>query len=692
MTQASLQIDFQPRPRVIAVVTSTPISSIIENGRYSAFQDLIDGYVSSFAKVIVVSPSGRSNIAAKKADRVTWLSGPRWLPPLNGLWWAALENRRELREVDLVRTFGPRAGIVGRAVSKFSKSPFVSSADDLTGNDARFKTGWRAIVPKFVNRLGVLKADVLSATLNWELEYLAESDYTGDLMLGARGLPTDIYTPIGTTDPDRHPVVLWADGLDDDDSVLLVQDVAASTQKLIPNVEFIVVAEGDAADRLASAAATRDLPVIVATPEEVEPLVDLIERTWACVTVPTPRKNTPYGLAMLTLSAGKPLISIGNLGENHGFLNHLNYIRVDGRGDRSGEQLGSSESEEVAYDLQLLRRWSSFALRIGLAGQRLIEGRYSTRSVAMVEGERLARIAIDLNVDAAMSDGARALKELAGEQPIDVEQPEGASEPAGIVEHESSPGAEEVKAGGLDLVAAAIAAANGEGRPEDAIDGGKAGPVEPVTELDAGSETDGPPGADIVAALFGESDLEEIDVSDEFGDSSEQAEAVGIGDIEEVSSPPPDITVTSESTSTGVDDDLPQINLIKINAGDTPPAGGDELSAVAEFDDPISTESVDSGEPGQDAISALFAREQGGDQPGTPVEPAESDTAEIDDPGPLDPDTFAEIFAEDDEIYQFVEEIEPSEPTTAENDNPGPLDQDAISALFASDDETDRAA
>jgi len=74
--------------------------------------------------------------------------------------------------------------------------------------------------------------------------------------------------------------------------------------------------------------------------------------------------------------------------------------------------------------------------------------------------------------------------------------------------------------------------------------------------------------------LFGESDLEEIDVSDEFGDSSEQAEAVGIGDIEEVSSPPPDITVTSESTSTGVDDDLPQINLIKINAGDTPPAGG----------------------------------------------------------------------------------------------------------------------
>ena len=128
------------------------------------------------------------------------------------------------------------------------------------------------------------------------------------------------------------------------------------------------------------------------------------------------------------------------------------------------------------------------------------------------------------------------------------------------------------------------------------------------------------------------------------------------------------------------------------NAADTPPAWGDEVSEVAEFDDPISTESVDSGELGQDAISALLAREQEGDQLDTPVEPAESDTAEIDDPGPLDPDTFAEIFAEDDEIYQFVEEIEPSEPETADNDDPGPLDQDAISALFAGDDETDRAA
>ena len=194
----------------------------------------------------------------KISDRVTWLTGPRWLTPLNGLWWATLANRHELGEVDLIRTFGPRAGIVGRAISKYSNAPFVSSADDLAGKADQPKTGWRAIVPGIVNRLGVLKADVLSATLNWEIELLAESNYTGDLMLGSRGLPTDIYTPVGTTDPDRHAVVLWASSLSDDDSVSRVQEVAASTRKLIPNVEFIVVGEGDAADQLASASVERD--------------------------------------------------------------------------------------------------------------------------------------------------------------------------------------------------------------------------------------------------------------------------------------------------------------------------------------------------------------------------------------------------------------------------------------------------
>ena len=61
---------------------------------------------------------------------------------------------------------------------------------------------------------------------------------------------------------------------------------------------------------------------------------------------PDSTEKTPYGLAMLALSAGKPLISVGNLGENHGFQNHLNYIRVDARVDPSAEQAESSESVE----------------------------------------------------------------------------------------------------------------------------------------------------------------------------------------------------------------------------------------------------------------------------------------------------------------------------------------------------------
>ena len=673
----------------MAVVTSTPISSIIENGNHLAFQDLIDGYVTSFAKVIVVSPGGKSTVAATKSARVEWLSGPRWLSPLNGLWWATLANRHELREVDLIRTFGPRAGIVGRAMSKYSKSPFVSSADDLASKAGQPRTGWRAIVAGIVNRLGVLKADVLAATLNWELEYLAESNYTGDLMLGSRGLPTDIYTPVGTTDPDRHPVVLWASRLEDDDSASLVQEVAASTQGLIPNVEFIVMAEGDAADRLATASVERDLPVTVASAEELEPLVDLIERTWACVTVPTPRKNTPYGLAMLALSAGKPLISVGNLGENHGFQNHLNYIRVDGRVAWSGEEAESSESVEVAHGLHLLRRWTNFALRIGLAGQRLIEERYSTRSVALVEGERLARIATDLNVGSAMSDGAQALRDLVEESQIEVEHSADQSEPADAAEPESPPGAEEVSAAGADLVAAAIAASNGENQPGDVVDENAASD-EVVAELDAWSDVEEPTGADVVAAALGESDPGEIDVFDEFGDSSDQLEVVDSPADQEASSTAPEIDVASESISPGDDDGLPQINVIKFDASDIPGATGDEEAAVGDFDDPVSAESVGAGEPDQDANSALLAAGPEEDESG--MEGESSELADLDDPGPLDEDTFSDIFATDGEPGPPDDEIDSAEPELADLEDPGALDQDAISAINSSDDEKNRAA
>ncbi|HIF73019.1 MAG TPA: hypothetical protein EYQ61_10750 [Dehalococcoidia bacterium] len=175
------------------------ISSIAESGHYSAFQDVIDGYASSFAKVHVFSPSGGQVVKPLKDHRVSWHSGPSWLSQTNGLWWSVLANRREFRDIELVRTLGPRAGVVGRFVSMRSYAPHVSSADDLVYNLWTDKTGLRAIPSKLVNNLGVLRANVLSATFDWELEYLSETGYEKGLLLGSIGLATD---------PDRHPVVL----------------------------------------------------------------------------------------------------------------------------------------------------------------------------------------------------------------------------------------------------------------------------------------------------------------------------------------------------------------------------------------------------------------------------------------------------------------------------------------------------
>ncbi len=185
------------------------------------------------------------------------------------------------------------------------------------------------------------------------------------------------------------------------------------------------------------------------------------------------------------------------------------------------------------------------------------------------------------------------------------------------------------------------------------LDGENAVSGDVVAKLDAWGDAEEPTGADLIAAAFGESDPEEIDVSDEFGDSSDQLEAVDIEIAEEISSAASEIDITSESISPGDNDDLPEINLIKINTGETPPVAGDQGGAVGDFDDSIAGESIGSSELGQGAISDLIAAEYEGGQSDSPVEPAESDAAEIDDLGPLDPDTFSEIFAGDDEPNQF---------------------------------------
>ena len=579
MAQAPLQIDFSPRPRGVAVVTSAPISAVVENGNYLAFQDLIDGYAASFSKVFVISPYGESTVTPSRAHRVTWLSGPRVLSPTSGLLWTAIANRRELREVELVRTFGPQAGIAGRVLSRMSKSPHVSSSDDLVHNAWRHRTGLRAVLPRIKNRLGLLRADVISATLEWEIEYLADMGYKNDLLFGTKGLATDIYTPVGMTDPDRHPVVLWAGKVTDHDSISLLEETVASTQKVIENVEFVVIVQGDEADLLNSTLSETSLPVTAVTPEEVEPLVDLIERTWACVTAPVGSRRLPQGLAMLALSAGVPLISMGELGEKQGFQNHLNYMGVE-----------RDDSEAVASGLRLYRKWTAFALRIGSAGQRLVEDRFSTRVVALQEGEQLARIASDRSIESETSAAAGVLEEfelrlLPEVQPPGDEAGEEADSLTGPTGQDAVPDAEAGSPAGFDMVASALADIDGGGSSASAGES-----VDEPAGEDAGGQAEEPAessmSADMIAALF-----------DEGGESIEVGELSG--PVETVETP--GFTAAAEiitSDELEVDDGLPPINVIKVNFTADSPEASDE----GEEDDAAA-----SGELDQDDISALFA-------------------------------------------------------------------------------------
>jgi hypothetical protein len=583
MTGEELQIDFQPQPRGIAVVTSVPISSIAESGHYSQFQDLIDGYASSFAKVHVFSPSGDQVVKPLKDHRVSWYSGPKWLSQTPGLWWSVMANRREFRDVELVRTFGPRAGVVGRFISKLSHAPHVSSADDLVNNSWHDKTGLRAIPSKLVNKLGVLSANVLSATLDWELDYLSDSGYNKDLLLGSIGLTTDIYTPVGTTDPDRHPVVLWAGPVTGDDSISLIEEAAYATKNMIDNVEFIVVVLGNEADQLKDHIVERDLPITVAVLEEVEPIVDLIERTWACVTVPG--RGLPHGLAMFALSAGVPLISIGELDQRHGFENHLNYIGID------------AEPDAVAYALQLLRRWTTWSLRIGISGQKLIEYRYSTRSVGIKEGKQLARIARGEELESStLPKEAKILRTFVS--PSEGEIPELFPKPVAAEvddEADDAPESEDMYSDpGFDLIAAALSdmSASKEIMP-------------PVAGSDSGSEE---MGQDAISALFAAANDEDPEIPSEKpvdlsgGDMDQDA----ISALFAANDPEPE---PAPGTGDSVSGDMDQ----------------DAISALFAANDPEPEPAADpggsvSGDMGQDAISALFA-ENSPTSESEPIEP-----------------------------------------------------------------------
>jgi hypothetical protein len=629
MTEEELQIEFRPQPKGIAVVTSAPISTIAESGNYAAFQDLIDGYASSFAKVHVFSPSGDPVVKPIKGHRVSWHSGPRWLSPMNGLWWSVLSSRREFDDIELVRTFGPRAGVVGKALSKLSRSPHVSSSDDLNGNNWRDQSGWRSAPSNVVNRLGLLRANMLVATLDWEVEYLSETGYKRDLLLGKSGLPTDIYTPVGTTDPNRHPVVLWAGPVDGDDSISLITESALSTQTMIENVEFVVVANGRDSEQLRTEMADRDLPITVASVSEVEPLVDLIERTWACVTVPT--RGFPHGFGMYAASAGIPIVSVGELAETHGFKNHLNYVGVK-----------SNSHDAVAYALQLLRRWSSWSLRIGSAGQQLIEDRYSTKTVAVQEGEQLARVARGETVEL---DTVSQLKTLATYKSpatgkilpfgldIDIE----ASEFDDLEEVDQYSGA------GFDLVAAALADISGDNSTAEA-----------ASSDDSGSLTD--MGQDPISASFANDTDEGETSSTDSGVSAEH-------DLDQDAISALFASEDSESEPESSAD----MNQDAISA----------LFATGDVEAESPPEPEAAGDMDQDAISALFASEE------SPPEPEKE--LEIEPVGEMDHDAISALFGSDESEPEFdlVADID----TNSGND----MEQDVISALFA-EGETDPIA
>ncbi len=617
MTGEALQIDFRPQPKGIAVVTSAPISMIAESGNFATFQDLIDGYAASFASVHVFSPNGDPVVKPIREHRVNWHSGPNWLSPMNGLWWTVFANRSEFENIELVRTFGPRAGIVGKALSKFSKSPHVSSSDDLSGNTWRDITGWRSVPTKVVSKLGMLRANVLSATLDWEVEYLSETGYTKDLLLGNTGLATDIYTPVGTTDPTRHPVVLWAGPSSSEESIRLIEESALSTQQMIENVEFVVIGDKDNSAQLRENIAARELPVTIVGINEVEPLVDLIERTWACVT--SPARGFPSGLAMFAASAGVPIISLGELEENFGFKNHLNHMSID-----------PESHEAVAYSLQLLRRWTDWSLRIGLAGQRLVEERYSTKTVAVKEGKQLARIARFEDMESSEPAPLKLLKPYvspsAGEIPSLIGE--------AVVEAVEEELEDYYASAGFDLVAAALADITGT-KPA-------AEPAEPAADM----------GQDVISAMFAANDA----AAEPMGEPAAEMDQDAISALFASNDSAPEPTASAEPVEGSGDMDQDAISALFASNDPAP-----EPTASAE---PVEA----SGDMDQDAISALFASNDPAPEPVADVEP-------VDASGDMGQDAINALLAASDVTSE-------PEPTNEPEIDPEPQERDFVEAII----------
>lgn len=617
MTTGALQIDFNPQPKGIAVVCSTPISEITGNGNYSALQDLLDGYATEFQQVHVFAPGKPESLNSRMDHRINWIHGRKFGSSLTALSLSGVANRKLLKDVELIRTFGPAAGLAGRLYGRIAKAPVVSSLDDLAGNRWRESRKLRSKLLNGENKFGPFSAEYISAKHSWETELLSEMSPAGQILIEPVGIQTDIYSPSKLIDPARNPIVLWAIPLNTDENLNALFTTAERGSQLIPDINFVAIGDDSQVQVAQNIASERDLPVTALKYEEVEPLVDLIERSWACVTAAD--NGFPSGLAMLSFSAGVPVISTDQIDEAYGFKNHLNYVEIT-----------DDSADGVAFGLNMLRNWNSFALRVARSGQSLIESRYSTLAVARREAERLADIANGIEVAAAVSTS--------------VESPNDVSAQSVAEQHDTELADDAGGSDGFDLVAAALSDLHGgmssdTSIPSDSV--AEAGSEEPMAEQTPMQDAE--LSQDAISALFAEPESPE-------------------------SEPAPD---------TSSNEEMSQDAISALFAG----TSADEEN-VESNGEPLVTESSGVQVLSQDLISALFAADELSDEDSEPA----PETPVDEGTGEMDQDAISALFAANSDSSDGNEDTSPSTPN---DEDSGVVNQDAISALFAGDELTE---
>lgn len=489
----------------------------------------------------------------------------------------------------------------------------VSSLDDLAGNRWRESRKLRSKLLNGENKFGPFSAEYISAKHSWETELLSEMSPAVQILIEPVGVQTDIYSPARLIDPARNPIVLWAIPLSTDENLNTLFTTAERGSQLIPDINFVAIGDDSQVQVAQNIASERDLPVTALKYEEVEPLVDLIERSWACVTAAD--NGFPSGLAMLSFSAGIPVISAEQIDEAYGFKNHLNYVEIT-----------DDSPDGVAFGLNLLRNWNSFALRVARSGQSLIESRYSTLAVARREAERLADIANGIEFAAPVSTSVESQDDVSAQS---------------LAEQHDTELTDDAGGEGFDLVAAALSDLHGgtssdTSTPSDSV--AEAGSEEPTAEQTPTQDAE--LSQDAISALFAGTSADEENV--------------------ESNGEPP----VTESSGVQV---LSQDLISALFAADE---SSDENSEPA----PETPVDEGTGEMDQDAISALFAANSDSSDGNEDTSPS---TPNDEDSGIMNQDAISALFAGDELTEELTPEPESTEPETSSD-----MGQDAISALF----------